>query len=138
MGETYMSHDAERADTPLRWLSHARADLALAQTPLPPGGLYEHLCFHAQQAAEKALKAVLIAYDINFPFTHNIQLLIDLLPASLTLPETISVAAELTPYSVTTRYPGEVEKVTEEERDQAVQTAKTVVDWVELVLKSNQ
>ena len=35
------------------WLRYAKADLALAQVPLPAGGLYELLCFHAQQAAEK-------------------------------------------------------------------------------------
>ena len=42
------------------WLRYAKADLALAQVPLPAGGLYELLCFHAQQAAEKSLKAVLM------------------------------------------------------------------------------
>ena len=29
--------------------------------------LYQHLCFHAQQAAEKALKAVLVAKGVRFP-----------------------------------------------------------------------
>jgi HEPN domain-containing protein len=47
-----MPHEADRADAPSRWLTHARADLALANVALPPGGLFDHLCFHAQQAAE--------------------------------------------------------------------------------------
>jgi len=131
-----MSPDPERADAPLRWLANARADLALARVPLPEGGLYEHLCFHAQQAAEKALKAVLHANGVEYPFTHNVQLLIDLLPAGLTAPQTILAAADLTPYAVTTRYPGEVEPVTAEERAEAVRIATIVVQWAEALLKT--
>lgn len=33
------------------WMARARGDLALARVQLPPGGFYEDLCFHAQQAA---------------------------------------------------------------------------------------
>lgn len=44
--------------SPAEWLARARGDLALARVPLPAGGFYEDLCFHAQQAAEKAIKAV--------------------------------------------------------------------------------
>ncbi|WP_456427531.1 HEPN domain-containing protein [Rhodocaloribacter sp.] len=42
------------------WLRYARSDLALARVEPPAGVLTEMLCFHAQQAAEKALKALLI------------------------------------------------------------------------------
>ncbi len=63
------------------WLRHAYSDLALARTtPLPPI-LFEDLCFHAQQAAEKAIKAILVAYNIPVPRTHNLRTLFDLLPA---------------------------------------------------------
>jgi hypothetical protein len=37
------------------WLARAEGDLALARAPLPEGAFYEDLCFHTQQAAEKAL-----------------------------------------------------------------------------------
>ena len=131
-----MSPDPERADAPLRWLDNARADLALARVPLPEGGLYEHLCFHAQQAAEKALKAVLRANGVEYPFTHNVQLLIDLLPAGLSAPQTILAAADLTPYAAAARYPGEVEPVTAEERAEAVRVATIVVQWAESLLKA--
>jgi HEPN domain-containing protein len=49
--------------------------------------LLEGLCFHAQQAAEKALKAVLIAKGIPPPKTHNIRILLDLLPQDVILPK---------------------------------------------------
>ncbi|MGH8583081.1 MAG: HEPN domain-containing protein [Gammaproteobacteria bacterium] len=44
--------------SPQEWIARAKDDLALAQVPLPEGGFYEDLCYHAQQAAERALKSV--------------------------------------------------------------------------------
>lgn len=108
-----MPPSSERADTPLRWLQNAQADLALARIPLPRGVTYEQLCFHAQQAAEKAVKAVLLKCGIDFPFTHNLQALLDLLPKDLTRPKELTEAVDLNPYAVATRYPGEAEPVTE-------------------------
>jgi len=48
------------AGSPRDWLRLAKADLAIARLELPPDGLLELLCFHAQQAAEKSIKAVLL------------------------------------------------------------------------------
>jgi HEPN domain-containing protein len=42
-----------RQKSSLAWLRYALADLAMAESPLPKGAMYEILCFHAQQAAEK-------------------------------------------------------------------------------------
>ena len=55
-------------DDPRAWLRYARSDLALARSEAPEIYL-EHLCFHAQQAVEKALKAVLIERGVRFPYT---------------------------------------------------------------------
>ena len=59
------------------WLRFARSDLVLASIPRPAGVLPENLCFHAQQAAEKALKAVLLSKGMEVPRTHNIRTLLD-------------------------------------------------------------
>ncbi len=59
-------------DDPREWLVRARSDLALAGSSLA-GVLLEDLCFHAQQAAEKAIKAVLIRHDTEFPLTHDLD-----------------------------------------------------------------
>lgn len=67
------------------WLRYAEADLALAGVPLPKKGMYEQLSFHAQQGAEKAIKAVLVFEGIDFPKTHNIEFLLTLLPAHVPL-----------------------------------------------------
>lgn len=53
--------------SPESWLVYANSDLALAKSAAGPGILLESLCFHAQQAAEKAIKAVLIHSGIPVP-----------------------------------------------------------------------
>jgi HEPN domain-containing protein len=63
--------DALDANAPARWLKNARADLALASITLPEGVQYEQLCFHAQQAAEKGLKAVLLACNTSMFHLHT-------------------------------------------------------------------
>jgi len=54
------------SDDPREWLNRARSDLAMAKTQ-GSGIYYEDLCFHAQQAVEKAIKAVLLHSGIRFP-----------------------------------------------------------------------
>jgi HEPN domain-containing protein len=62
--------------SPQEWIARAKGDLALAQAPLPEGGFYEDLCFHAQQAAEKALKSVYLhfAWDFRYKVTNADEL----------------------------------------------------------------
>ena len=64
---------------PLAWLARAKSNLAIAANPTAPEIYLEDLCFEAQQAAEKALKALLIARGVPFPRTHAIELLLSLL-----------------------------------------------------------
>ena len=94
--------------TPEEWLSHARSDLILAKLGVEHQDvLYHQICFHAQQAVEKALKAVLLFYRIDFPLTRDIDELIDIFEgAGISPPSHFSDAGSLTPYAVETRYPG--------------------------------
>ena len=129
-----MPPEAHAPGSPADWLQHAHSDLALARTtPLPPI-LFEDLCFHAQQAAEKAIKAILVAYDIPVPRTHNLRTLFDLLPAEVSVPVDIEEAAGLSDYAVARRYPGASEPVEAEECREAISMAEAVVDWAEKVI----
>ena len=65
-------------DDPREWLNRAKSNLALAKSLVPEAYL-EDLCFEAQQAAEKAIKAVLMRRGIEFPYVHNLALLLSLL-----------------------------------------------------------
>jgi len=113
------------------WLGRAKADLALARAPLPDGALLEDLCFHAQQAAEKAIKAVYVHGAERFRYTHDIaELLTGLMRIGCSFPDEIREAAMLSDYA-RQRYPGPAEPVTEEEYRRAIELAQTVLGWAE-------
>lgn len=93
-------------DLPGDLLSLAREDLAAAEaldraervSDAPVG-------FHAQQAVEKALKSAIAGRDSDFPFTHDIGLLMQLCQdAGLELPADLAEADRLTPYAAAIRY----------------------------------
>lgn len=63
------------------------------------------LGFHAQQAAEKMLKAVLASRGVDYPKTHNLRVLVELLAKSgVQLPDTLSEITRLTQFGTTFRY----------------------------------
>jgi HEPN domain-containing protein len=120
------------AGTPSDWLARAKSNLARASSPKPEGVLWEDLCFDAQQAAEKSLKAMLCSRGVEFRPVHDIgELIQTLAEAGIQVPDTVRNASELTVYAVQTRYPGEYERVTEEESAEALKTASAVVKWAE-------
>lgn len=113
------------------WVKRAKADLALARVPLPRGALLDDLCFHAQQAAEKAIKAVYVHLAARFRYTHDIgELLTGLIQLGFSFSDEIREAATLSDY-VRQRYPGPMEPVTEEEYRRAIELAEAVLAWAE-------
>jgi len=119
------------------WIERAKSSLEIAQVKIVGHIHYEDLCFQIQQAAEKALKGLLIFYKVEPEFTHNIELLIDELEKFTDIPEKVYEAAQLTTYAVQTRYPGEYDEITKEEYEKAVKIAKDCLDWVENKIASN-
>ncbi len=127
----------EDPDDPQAWLSRAKSNLRLAEQGGRIKSVYlEDLCFNAQQAAEKALKAACLAHGLDFPKTHSLVLLIDMLDTKgVKIPANVRAADVLTQYAVESRYPGPVEKVTEAEYRAALKLAAQVVFWVESTLQ---
>jgi len=114
---------------PREWLNRARSNLARAQEPLPDAYL-EDFCFDAQQAAEKAIKAVFIAHGVTFPYVHDLGRLLTLLvQAGIRVPKYVIEADRLTRFAVTARYPGLSGPVTESEHRRAVRLATRVLRW---------
>jgi HEPN domain-containing protein len=118
-------------------LRHARADLAMARVPKSDEMMYEGLCFHAQQAAEKSIKAVLVYLGIEYPKTHSIKWLIELLPPDIHRTDDLIVSTKLSSYATILRYPGEIEPATEDKYLEAIQLAEAVVEWAEEIIASS-
>ena len=117
-------------DDPREWMTRAESNLVQAGMRAKDVCL-EDLCFQAQQAVEKALKALLISRDCRFPHTHDLATLLHLIETSgETVPVEVRRVVRLTDYAVETRYPGLFEPVTEEEHEEAVSLASRCVAWV--------
>jgi len=118
------------------WLARAEGDLALARVPLPQGAFYEDLCFHAQQAAEKAIKAIYQHYGKSFRYTHDLdELITGLQNEGIIIPSEIMEAILLTSYAWEARYPGLSEPVTVEEYREALRQSELVVNWAPCLSK---
>lgn len=89
------------------WLTRAHDDLRLARHALDVvPALANGACFHAQQAVEKALKAVLVHREVDPPRTHVIELLMKLCtPMPQRFAELAPQCAWLTDFAVAGRYP---------------------------------
>ncbi len=120
-----------RADLVKGWLEKARRDLQAAQNEFKADEtLTDIICFHAQQSAEKYLKAYLVYREIEFPKTHVLEDLV-LLAAQkeslfLKLKDDVN---QLTPYAVEMRYP-EFELPSLEDTKEAVEIAERVKNTV--------
>lgn len=126
------------ARDPRTWLRRARSSLAKAQAGRTRADiLYSDLCFDAQQAAEKAAKAVLISRSTRFPKTHSIERLLSLVSsAGVVVPAEIRMAARLSAYAEQGRYPGAWEEASEADHRAAVELAERVVRWAEGLIES--
>lgn len=90
------------------WVEYAEEDLTVAKSALRRNKpLTTSSCFHSQQCAEKYLKAMLIAKDVEFPKTHDL-LILDALcnKAGILTGYTKEDLGRLSGYAVHTRYPG--------------------------------
>jgi HEPN domain-containing protein len=120
-----------------KWVYYAEEDLRLAKHGLKISSScpYRLIAYHAQQCAEKYLKAYLVFKEVDFPYTHNIRSLVQLCQGDWN--EEISDADELTPYAVTTRYPGVDDRVTRKDAAYAIELAMNVRKVVRRVLRED-
>ncbi len=120
---------------PREWLNRARSNLTQAGNRVP--GVYlEDLCFDAQQAAEKAIKGVLVSRNIEFPYVHDLaRLLLILESRGERIPPGLRRVGRLTSYAVATRYPGPGMPVSEAQYLEALEIAETIVNWAAKLLQ---
>ena len=116
-----------------QWLDYAAEDLGVAKHlfenyhPKP----LEIVCYHCQQSAEKAIKAVIVALQCpgGIPKSHDLSFLLNQIHNHISVPEAIGDEADtLTPYGTMTRYPSEL-TVEEHHAKQAIASAQLILNW---------
>jgi len=86
-------------------LRKAANDLIAADATPRTGQAHDTVCFHAQQAAEKSLKALLAAHDVCYPWTHDLlELLALVVPRWPAVADLSDEVEGLTLYAVTIRH----------------------------------
>jgi len=119
-----------------QWVVKAEHDLVTAERTLsmetPPT---DTPCFHAQQAVEKSLKALLTLRGIEFPRTHDRLVLLDIVN-TLTdeFAQFRTMLAEINSYAIEARYPGDCVDPSIDDASQAVRTARSITEIVKAML----
>jgi len=110
------------------WLIKAQHDLAAARKLASGADPYlDTAVYHCQQAAEKAIKGLLVFHGRRFEKVHNIQLLAsEALPFAPELADQMEAAEYLTPYATLFRYPGAALEPERPEFDQAITSAEGI------------
>lgn len=98
-----MKHD--KAALVASWKRRSCQDLKAANVLISEDGMRETTLFHLQQSIEKALKAYLIWCSVNFPHTHDLELLVDIAREKDADFEQLNSVASMTDFAVAGRYP---------------------------------
>ncbi len=120
--------DSRKMEVLRQWVQKAENDLLNAAQVLKLAKRIpvDTVCYHAQQCVEKYVKALLINRDLDFPKTHNIAVLIKLLPPNARPDIPLADQDRLTEYATTTRYPGDYDPLALADARTAVKLARRV------------
>jgi len=126
-----MSDDDKRLSETQRWMSYARRDLLAGQVLLNQTDNFNtQICFQAQQAAEKAIKAGIVFLGAKPQYIHDLDRLRDLLPSDWCCYKDHPDLSELTQGAVDLRYPGEMQQSSLGEAKALLQQAEDVYNSI--------
>jgi len=119
-----------------QWIAKAKNDLLNADNNLQADEIpFDTVCFHCQQAAEKFLKAYLVAKGQPYPISHDLLLILEKLlsfePEAERLRDDLAI---LMPYSVEIRYPDDWFMPSAEDAREARESAEQVMRWLQKTL----
>lgn len=118
---------ADYADEAGRWLAFARGDLESATALLATRPPNRNVGYLAQQAAEKALKAVILIDNAPFEMTHDLTAVAAQLHADFPAPIDTAGLAWLADLETSARYPDEGDTITGDDARRAVGMAGTIL-----------
>jgi len=123
--------EPERILETQRWIKYASEDLHAAQIIISePTIAHRHVCWLAQQSAEKSIKAVLIFLQIDFHRIHDLDALRNLIPDDWSVKARFPDLAILTEWAVEARYPGNWQEANESDARFAIKQAEEILDTV--------
>jgi len=120
---------SELPDVPRMLVALAADDELIARSLLTVEGVTDAgVGFHTQQAVEKSLKAVLALKDVKFPFTHDLNGLLQMCEKSgIDVPHDLAGAGALSLFAVRLRY--DASPAAHLDRDEALKWAASAVEW---------
>lgn len=118
---------ASREADALTWLGYALGDLAASRAQPSRRVRPRIAAFHAQQAAEKALKAALVLANLDPERTHDLDTLRNELPPGWRVKTRQTDLAPLSRYGVEVRYPDDATAITAIQAATAVRQAIAIV-----------
>lgn len=118
---------ADHKDEAGRWLAFARGDLDSATALLGTGTPNRNVGYLAQQAVEKALKAVILLDNAPFEMTHDLTAVAAQLPADFLTPVDVADLAWLADLETSARYPDEGDMITGDDARRAAGMADTIL-----------
>ncbi len=129
----------EDLDDAKEWLEYAKADLGVAdhlfKTYYPkPLAI---ICYHCQQAAEKAVKTIIVLNGSKggMPRRHDIFLLLNQIKNMVSIDNKFYDYADvLAPYGVAMRYPNELQ-LEERHAAKAIEMANEFVAWADSLVE---
>lgn len=129
---------ATEIDLARRLLGAAQNDELMARSVLPVKGVTDAGVGNlVQQAVEKAIKAVLAARAVKFPFTHDLEHLREVAKdAGIDLPRTLDEVEDLTPFALAERYGSESPLALD--RGQAMRWAGAAIAWASACIDDAQ
>ena len=125
-----LKHNHEHAEM---LLGKARNDqIAFEKLAADPSTPDDVTGFHAQQAVEKCLKAVLAANDVKYPFTQNLSRLLDLLrEQAIEVPDSFEDFKHLTRFGAVFRYDDMELAAQPLDRPRTLERIRQAIAWAE-------
>lgn len=115
-----------------QWMAHALADLRAAELLIEAQDISTAtVCFHCQQAAEKALKCFLVSQDVAFEWSHQIEYLLPLcVKRDASFDDFRESGPILSRYAVRFRYPHPEPDPSDQDAQEALGLAGRIIAFV--------
>jgi HEPN domain-containing protein len=137
--------ETDRLEEYREWLAFAQTDYNCAaylnQAPFHPRPL-NVICYHCQQAAEKAIKALIVFFGSQggMPKVHDLSFLLNQVKKIMYEQKGLEISRDfmemadgLSKYGVAPRYPNEIE-VDEFQTAKALKNSAIILDWIRQVI----